>query len=231
MQTTTIACSRVALRRLGWCGLAVVVAAFASCTSKGVSKAVGPEFASLAGEMEFWRGWFNEHSPASCPLEPLFCEEDGGVSASVDDELRAIAKTSESFVLVIRVNVENGLYQIVSLAKDKHWQQTEWQDQGEDGWKKSVSEPGAVNDDVLTNLSGRDVYVDVSDKWVFHADSVYVFLRHQKTWNRLAVYNPQYEEASQYEPDDDTGKKVGRDPVAASLKTLFETIRMADAPP
>jgi hypothetical protein len=201
----------------------------ASCDGERASRTIAPDFSSLAGEREFWGAWSKEHPSVDFGrLVSYFLEGDGAspeIPNHVGDELRAIARRSEIFVLVIRVNVDNGILEVVSLARNKHWQQTGWEagdtTDWKADWKKSTSEPSIVKESVLRNLSGKDVCVEASDL-VMDADSVFVFLRYKGECSRFAVYNPQYEDASHYDPDDATGKKIEKDPVAALLKSLFE---------
>jgi hypothetical protein len=79
---------------------------------------------------------------------------------------------------------------------------------------------------VLEDLGRQQVYVDISDTFVFDSDSVYLMIRYKGKVSRFAVYNPQYQDASRYDSDDPAGKKVANDRVAASLKSLFEMMKV-----
>jgi hypothetical protein len=208
--------------------VAATVLFLPSCGGKSEHPTSDQDFSSLAGEYEFWRTWINHNPLPACPLEPFLLEERGTTVKKIDNELRATAKASEIFVVVIQVNVQNAIFEVVSLAKGTQWQQTRWEDLVEDGWRKTVGNAPVVKQDVLTTLSGEAVYLDASDIYAYDCDSVYVFLRYKGKCSRFAIYNPQYEDASHYHPDDDTGKKAEGDPVAAALKSLFTMIEMSD---
>jgi hypothetical protein len=204
----------------------IIVAFFVSCERKIASKTNESDFSSLVDEKAFWSEWISTHMPNTCPLEPFFLENDGQSTKDIDDELREIANNSKDFVLIIRVNVENCLFDIVTLSKDKNWKQSKWEYHGIDGWSASVKDANNINENVLMSLSNNSVYVDALDEFIFHADSDYVFLRFNGKCSRFAIYNPQYEDASHYYSDDETRLKIGRDPVAASLKSLFEVVEI-----
>jgi hypothetical protein len=204
----------------------IIVAFFVSCERKTTSKTNESDFLSLVDEKAFWSEWISTHMPNTCPLEPFFLENDGQSTKDIDDELREIANNSKDFVLIIRVNVENGLFDIVTLSKDKKWKQSKWEYLGVDGWRTSVKDATNVNENVLMSLSNNGVYVDALDEFIFHADSDYIFLRFNGKCSRIAIYNPQYEDASHYDSDDETRLKIDRDPVAASLKSLFEWMEL-----
>jgi hypothetical protein len=202
-----------------------IVTFIGSCERKTTSNTNVRDFSSLVDEKAFWIEWTSKYMPNGCRLEPFFLEKDDKATKDIDDELRVIANKSKDFVLVIRVNIENQLFDIVSLSKDKNWRRSKWDNLGVDGWRASVKDAPNVNENVLMSLRDKGVYVDADD-FIFHADSDYVFLRFNGNCSRFAIYNPQYEDASHYETDDETRLKIGRDPVAASLKALFEMVEI-----
>jgi hypothetical protein len=204
---------------------------------RSVCGAVGRDFSSLAGERDFWREYLNEewiakHSEDGGFLEDFHLdakEGNFGISKQIDDELCAIAKTSKNFVLVVRLNYENDIVQIVSLAENRNWQVHRWERRETAEWKRSVSTVSEVKEDILVGLADGDVYVDISD-FAYDEDTVYVFLRYGGKVRRFGVYNPQYKHASSSDQDDNRRDKAKKDPVAAALVSLFLMLGIGDEP-
>jgi hypothetical protein len=213
-------------RSIGLLSLAIVaIAFFTSCTRKDATEPTGHDFSSLEAEAEFWRSWLHEcKGNSACHLEPFALESEvvGGIPKTVDDELRVIAKDAEVFVLAIRVNIQNSILEVVSLAKHGTWRKITWEDPEKNGWTRSVSEPSAVDEDVLMRLCDAGV-TDMSDE-ACDCDSIYLLVRRGKKWGRFAVYNPQYRYVSHHGPEDGTTKQARKDTVAATLGLLFETL-------
>jgi hypothetical protein len=213
---------------------AITIAAFASCRKTNVATTVDDkvDFSSLTREYDFWSEWITKNRPRDpCPLERFSVESEAttGIPKSVDNALKEAATVSGTFVVLVRINVQNGIEEVVSLAGNGKWKITRWGVPTKNGWSPSVCETPQINEDVLGNLSREGVYLDMSDTNDYDFDSVFIFLRYGGRCSRFAVYNPQYEDESHYDPDETAGKKAKRDKVAASLQLLFKMLGVTDA--
>ena len=172
------------------------------------------DFSSLGKEEHFWKKWLEHHDGYG--VEPYFFSED--LQTPMDKRLGEVAKHSKVFVLVVVTSNENGIFRVLSLAKDEttgRWQQTKWELSIEGAMKESVAKAPAVQDDVLKTLSSNSVFVGESNSWkgTFDALSVFIFLKYQGKCSRLAIYNPTL----------DLGKQTPVSSVARALKSLLQS--------
>jgi hypothetical protein len=166
------------------------------------------DFVSLAKEAAFWGKWMEAHRGTES-LDPFFYWE--SLQKPLDKKLVGIALHSKAFVLVIVANVNSGEFKVISVAKDDHWRQTNWELADKYEMKESVVTAPLVSEHVLKTLSSSPVFV-ASNNEVSDARSAFVFIKYQGKCNRLAVY--------------DVGRvlreKAKNNAVAAALESLLQ---------
>jgi hypothetical protein len=171
--------------------LATICVVLTSCDGK--THRYDGDFLSLATEQEFWDKWHRDNAGKTRPLEPFFAPWNETVLKPVNKQLISIADTSNDFVLVIRVNINAGCLEILSLAKDKDWRAVKWEQTEHDKIEKSLQHV-AVQEEVLRNLSSETVLVDAPEMYAMDCDSVFVFLRYNGKCSRFGVYDPRFHE-------------------------------------
>lgn len=177
------------------------------------------DFVSLAEEQEFWNRWIAEHDEATCLLGPFLREDNQELWKEPSEQIRAITKVSEVFLLIMRTNIDNGVSDLTLLVTTRDgWQQMRWKDTDNGIVKESVTEAAAVPESLLKPLTGKAVIVDVPDHDVYDADSIYMFLKYRKKYSRCAVYHPQF----------DNERKARGGPVTAALEALLRRVGMAE---
>jgi hypothetical protein len=195
--------------------LTIVCAIIASCNRNTMNKQENSDFSSLGAEQKFWNGWAINNSESSFCAQPFFVARYEELLRSLNEKLITIAKDSDIFGLVICINIDNGILEVVSLAKGKDWQVLKWK--MEDSVMKESIEHLIVQEDILKNLSRYAIFVDTSDWQTRDADSVYVFLRYNGKCSRFAIYNPKFH----------AGIKPSRNTAAESLELFLRSLNMA----
>jgi hypothetical protein len=171
--------------------VAALLITFTSCSGGSMTEMGSCQFVSLQEEQAFWTQQRRRGADSPWLLEPFYGEANRESLGPVNDRLFAAAKASDIFALVIQTNVDNGVFQIVSLARNENrrWQQIRWEETEQGCLKESVSEREAIAEDIFRNLSRTAVFLDASDEEV-DADSIYVFLKYAGGCSRFAIYNP-----------------------------------------
>lgn len=155
------------------------------------------KFSTLEEEQFFWNNWIKNNDDETCPLEPFLLVLTKEQIQKLDKQLAETIIESNRFMIIITVNIQNGIFTIHALTENKENSLTrsiEWfKENGKISINESFLEKKFIpNTKDMNFLSKKDVFVSATDRNVFDASSTYVTLFDGYKYNKFAFYNLEF---------------------------------------
>lgn len=148
---------------------------------------------SFEAEQQHWRQWIGAHDDNTCPLQPFIF---GGTQAKLELAERLIKKlgTHDNVALFVRVNIDNGILKLAYLTWDEPGGLV-YSIEG-DGLKGkfTLSQDSVTNHVVIRLLNDLPInndIVDLKNRKIFDADSMYLTVVKKGKITRYASYGPE----------------------------------------